>query len=80
MANNNDWKDGLNVVYSTNPDYKYDTGEEAEQETLPPSRHNLRIKLDRCNRNGKAVTLITGFVGTAADLTTLAKMLQTHCG
>ena len=80
MANNNDWKDRLNVVYSTNPDYKYDTGEEAEQETLPPSRQNLRIKLDKRNRNGKAVTLITGFVGTTADLKTLAKTLKTHCG
>ena len=25
---NNDWKDRLNIVYSTNPDFKYDNGEE----------------------------------------------------
>ncbi len=80
MANNNDWKDRLNVVYSTNPDYKYDTSEQAEAETLPPARQNLRIKLDKRNRNGKAVTLITGFIGTEADLKALAKMLKTHCG
>ena len=27
---NNDWKDRLNIVYSTNPDFKYDNGEEEE--------------------------------------------------
>ena len=80
MANNNDWKDRLNVVYSTNPDYKYDTGEEAEQETLPPSRQNLRIKLDKRNRKGKEVTLITDFVGTDDDLKELARLLKTKCG
>lgn len=31
---NNDWKDRLNIVYSTNPDFKYDNGEEEEVETL----------------------------------------------
>ena len=28
MKKNNDWKDRLNVVYSTNPDFKFDNGEE----------------------------------------------------
>ena len=79
MAFDNDWKDRLSVVYSTNPDFKYDTGE-VEEETLPPAKQNLRIKLDKRHRNGKAVTLITGFVGTAADLKALAKMLKSACG
>lgn len=77
---NNDWKDRLQVVYSTNPDFKYDTGEQETTETLPPEKQNLRIKLDKRNRNGKAVTLITGFVGAAGDLKTLAKQLKTACG
>ena len=80
MAFDNDWKDRLSVVYSTNPDYKYDTGEVEEEETLPPAKQNLRIKLDKRHRNGKAVTLITSFVGTAADLKALAKMLKSGCG
>lgn len=80
MANDNDWKDRLAVVYSTNPDFKYDTGEVEEDETLPPNKQNLRIKLDKRHRNGKVVTLITGFVGTSADLKTLAKTLKTACG
>lgn len=76
----NDWKDRLNIVYSTNPDFKYDDGGEEEVETLPPARQQLRIQLDKRNRNGKSVTLITGFVGTEDDLKELGKMLKTKCG
>ncbi|MBQ8721173.1 MAG: translation initiation factor [Paludibacteraceae bacterium] len=76
----NDWKSRLNVVYSTNPDYKYETDEEPEVDTLEPAKQNLRIELDRRNRGGKAVTLITGFVGTDDDLRELGKTLKTKCG
>lgn len=76
----NDWKDRLNIVYSTNPDFKYDDGGEEEVETLQPARQQLRIQLDKRNRNGKSVTLITGFVGTEDDLKELGKMLKTKCG
>lgn len=31
---NNDWKDRLNVVYSTNPDFNYDMDDDQEQVTL----------------------------------------------
>lgn len=80
MAKDNDWKDRLAVVYSTNPDFSYDTGEVEEEETLPANKQNLRIKLDKRHRNGKAVTLVTGFVGTSADLKALAKRLKSACG
>lgn len=60
---NNDWKDRLNVVYSTNPDFNYDMDDDQEQVTLDKSKQNLRVSLDRKNRGGKVVTLITGFVG-----------------
>ncbi|NDV59861.1 translation initiation factor [Bacteroides sp. 519] len=76
----NDWKDRLNVVYSTNPDYNYQSEEEEELETLEPAKQNLRVQLDRKNRGGKVVTLITGFVGTEDDLKELGKLLKTKCG
>ena len=53
MKKNNDWKDRLNVVYSTNPDFKFDNGEEDEPETLEPEKQQLRISLDKRNRNGR---------------------------
>jgi translation initiation factor 1 len=76
----NDWKNRLNVVYSTNPDYNYEGEENEEQETPEPSKQNLRVKLDRKNRGGKVVTLITGFTGTEDDLKELGKFLKTKCG
>ena len=71
---NNDWKDRLGVMYSTNPDYQYNTEENEEEETLPKDKQQLRISLDKRNRGGKAVTLVTGFRGTNDDLTILGKM------
>lgn len=77
---NNDWKNRLGVIYSTNPDYSYQTDAEAEEETLPNEKQRLRITLDKRNRSGKVVTLISGFRGTSEDLTALGKLLKTRCG
>jgi translation initiation factor 1 len=77
---NNDWKDRLNVVYSTNPNFQYEQWTEDEPETLPKEKQQLRIQLDKRNRGGKQVTLITGFVGTETDLQTLGKLLKTKLG
>lgn len=75
-----DWKDRLNVVYSTNPDFKYEKEENIEEDTLDKAKQQLRISLDKRNRKGKAVTLITGFTGTIADLEELGKFLKVKCG
>lgn len=75
-----DWKERLGVVYSTNPDFKYDSEESAGIETLPPKQQNLRVQLDRKQRKGKSVTLITGFIGKDEDLQQLGKLLKTKCG
>jgi len=40
----------------------------------------LRLYLDTKQRAGKAVTLVTGFVGKSADLEELGKKLKNHCG
>lgn len=76
----NDWKDRLNVVYSTNKDFNYETEGEDEQDTIAKEKQQLRISLDKRNRKGKAVTLITGFVGTTEDMEELGKLLKVKCG
>ena len=80
MSKNNDWKERLNIVYSTNPDFDYQTDDAEEQETLPAEKQSLRIELDKRHRNGKTATLITGFIGSDDDLKELAKLLKTKCG
>ena len=77
---NNDWKDRLNVVYSTNPDYQYENIGEIEAETLPKNQQKLRISMEKKGRGGKTVTLIRGFIGTEEDLKELGKLLKTKCG
>jgi translation initiation factor 1 len=77
---NNDWKDRLNVVYSTNPDFQYESNEEEEQETLPKNQQKLRVSMEKKGRGGKTVTLIRGFIGTEDDLKDLGKLLKTKCG
>ena len=76
----NDWKARLGVVYSTNPDFQYTTAKEEEAATLEPGKQRLIVGIDRRNRGGKQVTLITGFVGTEEDLKALAKTLKTKLG
>ncbi|RZK62737.1 MAG: translation initiation factor [Hymenobacter sp.] len=68
------------VVYSTNPDFSYQTDEPAGAATLPPQQQQLRVQLDKKQRGGKQVTLITGFVGSDDDLQALGKLLKTKCG
>ena len=76
----NDWKDRLGTVYSTNPDFQFESNSVSEAATLPAQQQNLRVQLDRKQRKGKNVTLITGFVGQDEDLKELAKLLKTKCG
>jgi translation initiation factor 1 len=75
-----DWKERLGTVYSTNPNFQFETNAPDELETLPPFKQNLRVQLDKKQRNGKKATLITGFVGKDEDLKALAKTLKTKCG
>ena len=76
----NDWKARLGVVYSTNPDFQYTTAKAEEAATLEPGKQRLIVGIDRRNRGGKQVTLISGFVGADEDLKALAKTLKTKLG
>jgi translation initiation factor 1 len=73
-------KKRVDIVYSTNPDYHFDYESEDSEETLSPDEQDLRVLLDKKQRKGKAVTLITGFIGDIDDLKELGKMLKSKCG
>ncbi len=82
MARNQkgDWKDRLGVVYSTGDNFDYNYNREEEANTLPKTNQKLFVALDKKQRRGKQVTLVTGFVGSEDDLKGLGKMLKTKCG
>ena len=71
--------DNNGTVYSTNPNVVFDYGEE-EAVTPEPAKQNLRIMLDKKQRGGKKVTLVTGFQGSDFDLAVLGKELKSACG
>jgi len=77
MAKN---KNVSGIVYSTNPEFQYQTNNDGKSETAPPQQQDLRVMLDKKNRGGKLVTLITGFKGKTEDLETLGKTLKSKCG
>ena len=76
----NDWKDRLNIVYSTNPNFEYSTDEMEEIETLPKQQQKLRVSIEKNHRGGKTVTLVRNFTGTEDDMKELGKLLKSKCG
>ncbi|OIR12652.1 translation initiation factor Sui1 [mine drainage metagenome] len=72
--------DSKGFVFSTDPNFRFEEEENFVQETLDPKQQKLRIRLDTKHRAGKAVTLITDFIGTEDDLIDLGKKLKNYCG
>jgi translation initiation factor 1 len=72
-------KKRVNVVYSTNPDFKFDDASESAAATLPPRDQRLKIYLDRLG-GGKMLSRVSGFVGTTEDIEALTKLLKQKCG
>ncbi len=68
------------LVYSTNPDFKIEEESFDEQLTLEPAAQKLRINIDKKQRAGKMVTLVTGFTGLERDREALGKKLKSFCG
>jgi translation initiation factor 1 len=77
---NNDWKDRLNIVYSTDPDFNYETPENEETESVAPNKQRLRLRIEKNGRGGKTATIISGFKGPESEQNKLAKTLKTYCG
>lgn len=72
--------DARGFVFSTDPSFRFEEEDNTPQETLEPKQQKLRIRLDTKQRAGKAVTLVTGFVGIETDLEELGKKLKNFCG
>lgn len=77
---NNDWKDRLGVVFSTNPDFAYQDDNQEQVDTLAPGQQKLRLRIEKNGRGGKTVTVVSGFVGKEENLKELARLLKTRCG
>lgn len=67
------------MVYSTDPSFIIQEDKEGIS-TLPPADQKLKISLDKKQRAGKVVTLITGFIGKEEDIEQLGKELKSFCG
>ncbi len=69
------------LVFSTDPEFNWNQEEETEAPVdIEPGKQNLRVSIDRKQRGGKEVTLVTGYIGSEESLQTLGKMLKTKCG
>lgn len=73
-------KKRIDVVYSTNPNFLFDDDNENDEATLPNNQQKLKVQIDRKQRKGKEVTLVTGYVGADEDLKVLGKVLKSKCG
>lgn len=72
--------DRRGIVYSTDPDFRYEPEGEGTVDTPPPAEQRLVVRIDRRQRKGKEVTLVEGFRGADGDLDALGKRLKTRCG
>jgi translation initiation factor 1 len=54
--------------------------EPVEEESFNPATQNLRVHIDRKQRGGKEVTLITGWSESIDRLESLGKLLKSKCG
>lgn len=72
------WK---GVVFSTNPNFDYESETtDADTPTPPSNQQPLRVSMERAGRGGKTVTLVRGFIGSSDDLQALCKLLKQKCG
>ena len=82
---NEDWKAALGAAFNYNPDEATHEADEMPAEVAADAlaeqgKQMLNVMLDKRNRNGKRVTLVTDFVGSDEALKSLAKELKQHCG
>ncbi|TNE52532.1 MAG: translation initiation factor [Bacteroidetes bacterium] len=70
-------KNSGGLVFSTDPDFEpFETVD--DEMNLPNSEQVLRVWLER-GKGGKESTIVKGYVGGAAKLAELAKVLKSKC-
>jgi translation initiation factor 1 len=69
----------LQFIYSTHQDNLPIEPEEPTL-TLEPAKQKLYVELDRKQRAGKEVTIVSNFQGKPEDLEDLGKSLKNKCG
>ena len=65
-------------VFSTNPEFNYDSDQEEEQ--VLPGEQLLELHFEKKGRAGKQVVIIRGFQGPDKELLELGKRLKQTCG
>jgi translation initiation factor 1 len=73
-------KNATGVVYSTNPQFRYQYESNNEPATLPHQQQDLRVFIEKKHRGGKTATIIKGYIGKQEDMDELTKLLKTRCG
>ena len=78
MSTPNDWKELLGKAYSISTE---DIEREVKEEkaVAEKAKMKLRVAIDRKNRSGKTVTVVTGF-DDEESASTLAKIIKTKLG
>ena len=78
MSSPNDWKELLGKAYSISTE---DIEKEVQQEkaVAEKAKMKLRVAIDRKNRSGKTVTVVTGF-DVEESASSLAKIIKTKLG
>ncbi len=71
---------GDRIVYSEFGNTHYSEAIERPVQELPPNQQTLKVQASRKGRNGKTVTVISGFQVKPETLATLLKQLKTQCG
>lgn len=74
--------ESLGSLFNVDPSDESPAEEEAvEANEIEAGKFDLRVRLDKKSRKGKAVTLVTGFGDLHPDdIDDLAKMLKSKCG
>ena len=65
-------------VFSTNPDFDFDSQNEVE--SIDANEQLLELHFEKKGRGGKQVVIIRGFQGPDEELAALGKKLKQTCG